>query len=153
RSEPQSPQVRYDKARETRRKHPRALGNGGGKGKEGDMDKQTPFASNVGNVLLALEQEPALMNAFDYDEMVRTEVLLRPRFSDDPTFKSRPVTDADVTAVQSHLQWLGFRELGKNTAHEAVDKHAREHSFHPVRDYLNALQWDGTERVGTWLAD
>jgi predicted P-loop ATPase len=28
---------------------------------------------------------------------------------------------------------------------------ARRNSFHPVRDYLNALTWDGTERIDRWL--
>jgi hypothetical protein len=73
------------------------------------MKGKTDLASNVGNVLLALEQEPELMNGFGYDEMLRTEVLLRPLFSDDPNFILRPLTDADVTAVQAHLQWFGFR--------------------------------------------
>ena len=95
----------------------RAKGNGNGKGKkpqaEGDyMKGKSPLASNVGNALLALNQEPELVNAFGYDEMLRTEVLLRPVFDADPTtFKPRPVTDADVCAVQSFLQWFGFRRV------------------------------------------
>jgi predicted P-loop ATPase len=28
---------------------------------------------------------------------------------------------------------------------------AREHSFHPVRDYLNGLKWDQTMRLPSWL--
>ena len=28
---------------------------------------------------------------------------------------------------------------------------ARENPFHPVRDYLNALNWDGTPRLDIWL--
>jgi predicted P-loop ATPase len=115
------------------------------------MKTRTALASNVGNVLLALNQESGIMNAFAYDEMLRTEVLLRPLFGNDPNFVSRPVTDADVTAVQAHLQWFGLRRLGKNTTHEAVDKRSREHSFHPVRDYLNSLRWDGKGRLDTWL--
>jgi virulence-associated protein E len=121
--------------------------------KEDYMKGKTALASNVGNVLLALKQEPEIMNAFGYDEMLRTEVLLRPLFGTDQIFSPRPVTDADVTAAQSFLQWFGFRRLGKGAMHEAVDKHAREHSFHPVRDYLNALKWDGKRRLGTWLAE
>jgi predicted P-loop ATPase len=28
---------------------------------------------------------------------------------------------------------------------------ARQNSFHPVRDYLNSLKWDGKPRIDTWL--
>lgn len=101
--------------------------------------------------MLALEQEPEIVNAFGYDEMPRSEVLLRPLFHHDPNFTRRPVTDADVTAVQAWLQWKGFRRLGRVTAHEAIDKHAREHSFHPVHEYLEALGWDEKPRLETWL--
>jgi len=107
------------------------------------MIGKSALASNLGNVLLALEQEPPIMNAFAFDEMLRTEVLLRPLFKDDSNFKPRPITDADVSAVQSWLQWFGFRRIGKDAMHDAISKHARDHAFHPVRDYLNALHWDG----------
>ena len=115
------------------------------------MKTKTAWACNVGNVLLALEQEPELMGAFGYDEMLACEVLLRPLFKVDPSFTPRPVTDADVIAVQQHLQWFGFRRLGKNTTFDAVEKYARDHAFHPVRKYLDELAWDGKDRLRTWL--
>jgi hypothetical protein len=119
--------------------------------KEKYMPGKTALACNVGNVLLALQTEPELKGAFGYDEMLRTEMLMRPLFGDEPNFKPRPVTDADVTTVQTHLQWFGFRRPGKDTTHQAIDKHARDNSFHPVRVYLNGLEWDGIERLPEWL--
>jgi predicted P-loop ATPase len=121
--------------------------------KDNYMESKTPLACNIGNVLLALEKEPEIMNAFGFDEMLQKVVLLRPLFSKEPGFSPRPITDADVVTVQSWLQWFAFRRLGKNTTYDAIDKHARDHSFHPVQDYLNGLRWDGTDRVRTWLCD
>lgn len=36
--------------------------------------------------------------------------------------------------------------------HQAAELVAVKHSFHPVRNYLNALAWDGTPRLDTWLS-
>jgi hypothetical protein len=104
---------------------------------------------NVSNALLALRNEPGLCDVFALDEMLCAPVLLRN--DADPSFVSRPITDDDVTAIQEALQWAGLKSLSKDTVHQAVQKCARERAFHPVRDYQNAQQWDGTPRVATWL--
>jgi predicted P-loop ATPase len=121
-------------------------------GKTGYMKGNSIGTSNVGNVLLALTQEPTVMNLFGFDEMLQTPVLMRPLFTNDPNFTPRPATDADVTAVQKWLQWFGFRKLGKDTTHQAIAAHARDHAFHPVRDYLTSLTWEGRPKLATWLS-
>jgi predicted P-loop ATPase len=118
------------------------------------VDSKSIGACNVRNVITALRQEPAVMNLFAYDEMQCTEMLMR-SLDGDPNFKPRPKTDIDATRVQSHLQTFGFRRLGRNTMHEAISVVAREHSYHPVRNYLDgcATEWDRQHRVCTWLCD
>jgi hypothetical protein len=116
------------------------------------MKGRAAWACNVGNVLLALNQEHELIGAFGYDQMLWCDVLLRPLFKPDPDFIQRPLTDTDIFAVQEYLQWLGFRRLGKDTTHDAISKYAHEHAFHPVRNYLDQLAWDGEHRLHIWLA-
>jgi predicted P-loop ATPase len=64
----------------------------------------------------------------------------------------RPVTDSDVSQLQEWLQHAGLPKIGRETTLQAVDQRAQERSFHPVRDYLGALAWDGTPRVERWVA-
>jgi predicted P-loop ATPase len=45
------------------------------------------------------------------------------------------------------LQRLGLKQLSKDVAHQAVEMLAHEHRFHPVRDYLDGLRWDGITRL------
>jgi predicted P-loop ATPase len=82
--------------------------------------------------------------------MLCAPMLLRP-LENEPSFTPRPMTDVDVGLVQEQLQLLALRRLSKDTTHQAVDVHAQEHSYHPIRNFLSAITWDGTPRLKTWL--
>ncbi len=105
--------------------------------------------SNLANTLVALREAPRLREMFAYDEMLRAPILMQ-SLAEQP-FECRPVRDDDVTAVQEWLQRAGLTSVSKDTVHQAVDLRARERAFHPVRDYLKALRWDGKPRLATWL--
>jgi hypothetical protein len=118
------------------------------------MDKQTAVASNLSNALLGLGSDPGLCEHLAFDEMLRAPVLLRPLFElhTPAGFVARPVTDEDVALIQKFLQDAGMKHLSKDTVHQAVNTRAIARSFHPVRDYLDALQWDRTPRLDMWLS-
>jgi predicted P-loop ATPase len=120
--------------------------------KDQSMDTKAKMASNLANMLLALRGDPKLVDALGYDQMLNAPVLLRPLCDQDPGFAVRPVDDADVAAIQEYLQWAGLRRLGKDTAHQAVYARAMECAFHPVRNYLDGVNWDGVERLDRWLS-
>ena len=54
--------------------------------------------------------------------------------------------------TQEWLQCHELHRLGKDVTHQAVDYRAEELAFHPVRQYLGGLRWDGKRRVGIWLS-
>jgi predicted P-loop ATPase len=113
----------------------------------GDTLKPLPVLASA---LVALRAE--LPDAFAYDEMLCVPMLMQPlEDCDKPGFKPRPVTDVDVGIVQEYLQHLGLKRLSKDIAHQAVDVQAYKRRFHPVRDYLTALEWDQTERLDKLL--
>jgi len=99
---------------------------------------------NLFNAMLALHEEEEVRTIFRQDEMLRAPVIAAPE-------GLRPVTDGDVSHLQLHLQRLGLETLGKDVAHQAVDLRSIELAFHPVRDYLNGLRWDGERRVHGWM--
>ena len=102
--------------------------------------------SNLFNAMHAMRNDPKLRDVFAYDEMMRANYMLHGVIL-------QPVRDVDVTGVQEHLQQIGLAGVTKDTTHQAVQKRASERAFHPVRDYLNGLRWDGMPRVNKWLFD
>jgi predicted P-loop ATPase len=119
-------------------------------------DRQGEPRPNLYNAMLALRADARIFDLFSYDEMLRAPILSRPvpgeaLHGESGPFPPRPVRDADVTALQELLQASGLEKVGKDTVHQAVDLRAHENTFHPVRIYLGALEWDGTPHLATWL--
>ncbi len=119
-------------------------------------DRQQPL-SNLANAMTALESAPELADMFARDEMATAELLMRPvpgteEAREPDQFRPRPVSDSDVSAAQRLLQIAGLRGLTRETTHQAIALRAGQRRFHPVRDYLESLEWDGIPRLPKWLS-
>jgi predicted P-loop ATPase len=119
------------------------------------MDTKTTYASNVANALTLLTTDPKLKNIVAFDEMLRLPMLMETGLfgSGEANFKPLPLRDADVALIQEYLQLNGLKRIGKETVWQAVERRAWECRYHPVRNYLDHLRWDGKPRLETWLAN
>lgn len=111
---------------------------------------------NLANAVLAMREAPELQDVFAHDRMLCTTVLTREPPNAYGTLgiecAARPASDADVSRVQEFMQKAGLRRVSKDTVHQAADQRGHERAFHPIKDYLNSLRWDGTSRLKTWLS-
>jgi predicted P-loop ATPase len=118
------------------------------------LDSKGEPMGNLANAMLPLRRDKAIANLFAYDELYRGVMLMAPlpfapkEEGDYP----RPMTDIHVGFVQEYLQLAGLARLGKDTMHQAIDQRAAELVFHPVREYLEGIKWDGKKRVHNWLS-
>jgi predicted P-loop ATPase len=120
-------------------------------------DDRGRVLANLVNLMIPLRHAPEIADAFTFDEMMRAPILTRAlpaveRAEGELGPYPRPVRDADVSQLQEWLQRKGLPRIGVDVTHQAVDLRAQERSFHPVRDYLNALEWDGKPRIERWLS-
>jgi Virulence-associated protein E-like domain len=110
--------------------------------------------STLHNVMLAMRYELAIRNCFAFDQMFCGPQLMRPipsaKYKPGPL--PRPVTDYDASALQEYLMRAGLRRVAIDTVHQAIGLRAQERAFHPVRDWLNELEWDRQLRSQTWLS-
>src|SRR4029077_238989 len=59
----------------------------------------------------------------------------------------------DLTIIQARLQRMWVPLIPRNVVAEAIETVARDNAYHPIRDWLDGLTWDGTPRLDTWLTD
>jgi predicted P-loop ATPase len=99
---------------------------------------------NVANAILAIRGTPEINNVLGLDEMSRVEMWQSP-------CEERPVTDGDITRIQEWMQKAGIPRIGKEAIFDAVRVVAEDRRYHPVRDYLTSLKWDGQNRLESFL--
>lgn len=108
------------------------------------------------NVFTLLREHPAFSGVLWVDEFARRIVKRMPAPWDNPhAFKA-----GAEWGENEHLtlgMWLAQQERLLVRSHEnlalSVAWAASESRWHPVREYLDGLVWDGLARVDTWLSD
>ena len=106
---------------------------------------------HLANAIEALETDPAICDAFAFDEMSRLPMLMHPIGMPVSTQMPRPVTDTDIVELQRWFQSAGLVRIANETVRDALTYRAQKCAYHPVRDYLQSLQWDGQHRIDVWL--
>jgi predicted P-loop ATPase len=103
----------------------------------------------LANLILFLRHHNKWAGVFAYDEFnARVVVRKRPPWGDEPA--DAPLTDHHESSIRV---WFQREDIAaaQGDVGRAVQAVARHSPFHPVRDYFEALKWDGTPRLDTWL--
>jgi predicted P-loop ATPase len=116
------------------------------------MSNQYGYKPNLANVLTALRLAPDWNGVLGYDEFARqTKALKSPPWTKgDPTWESAYWDDADDILATEWMQRCEI-DVADTIVGKAIETVAKEYSFHPIRDYLNGLKWDGVSRLDTLL--
>lgn len=102
----------------------------------------------LANAITALRYDPAWWGVLAFNEFSLYTVTKKPA----PWQQSAGAnwTDYDDSRAAEWLQHIGIMVSSKVAA-EAAQTVAKENRFHPVRDYLQGITWDGRNRLDTWL--
>lgn len=107
----------------------------------------------LNNVLIALRQADVWKGCFGWNLFSsRLTVLRALPGSLSPGIIPRELTEPDITNVTDWMQHAGII-VGSSIVAEALRAVADEEAFHPVREYLHNLAWDGTRRLDSWMTD
>lgn len=107
----------------------------------GDKKYNKPPMKTLLNLEIIIGQDPAFYRHLGFDE-----------FAEEVTWAGRPMRDTDETGMALLIAAVYGLHVSTDRVREVADYIARQHRYHPVREYLESLRWDGEERLPTMLS-
>ena len=109
-----------------------------------DTTEKGGVRNSIKNCLTVFQHDPLLSGAIAYNLLTdRTDIVKPIGYDRSP---SSSMTDTDMKYIRLYLE-ENYDLTSEKKIMDAADLAAHQNSYHPVRDYLSSLTWDGTERI------
>ena len=109
-----------------------------------DTTEKGGVRNSIKNCLTVFQHDPLLSGAIAYNLLTdRTDIVKPIGYDRSP---GTSMTDTDMKYIRLYLE-ENYDLTSEKKIIDAADLAAHQNSYHPVRDYLNSLAWDGTERI------
>lgn len=115
-----------------------------------EMNKNQ-YESTVNNVAIILEHDPLLKRKIKFNTFAGRS-LVADALPWNKENRERDWNDMDDSGLRYYLEKY-FKITGVQKIADGLAVHFNRNSFHPVRDYLNSLEWDGIPRLDYLLID
>ncbi|HUR65446.1 MAG TPA: virulence-associated E family protein [Chitinophagaceae bacterium] len=117
-----------------------------------DVNRKGDYQNTIKNILLILENDPIFKGKISYDEFAQQAVFIKESIAwRKVTHISRFLKDSDDHYIEYHLEHkygIFTQKLKK-----ALSVFCGKYFFHPIKDYLSSIAWDGVARLDTLLID
>ena len=116
-----------------------------------DVDSKGRCLPTINNAKIILANDRALKGKIRKNEFTKKYRV----FGETPwekEKKERDWTDADDAGLRHYMEKI-YQIKGKSTIEDAWTLVANENRYHPVREYLEGLVWDGVPRLETLLIE
>lgn len=117
-----------------------------------DVDRKGNIYGTIDNIMLILENDPYFSGRIAFDDFEKCEVAIRDLPWRKVSHLSRRLIDRDDANIRHYLEKAyGISHLTKTK--DAMQVWAQKTVFHPVREYLTGVVWDGDSRVDSLLVE
>lgn len=115
------------------------------------VNKNGEYESSAKNISIILRNDQALKNLFRLNEFDNRRYIIRSA----PWRKIKAeetVRDVDYAGVRNYIETI-YKISSSQKIDDALAIEIEQHKYHPIIEYINSLEWDGTNRIDTLLID
>ena len=109
------------------------------------------YDNSASNINIIVKKDKYIKSAFKLNRFDNKRYILKsmPWRKID---KEEPMRDVDYSGVRNYIECV-YGIVSSQKIDDSLALDVEKHSFHPIRDYINSLHWDGTKRVDSLLID
>ena len=108
-----------------------------------DLTDKGAVKNSIRNCLTVFQNDPVLQGAVRYNILTERIDIVKPLWWSKPT---ATLNDTDLNYLMLYLEDK-YTLTSEKKIQKAISIVADCNKYHPIRDYLNSLEWDGTERI------
>lgn len=108
-----------------------------------DLTENGAVRNSIKNCLTVFQNDPALYGAIRYNLLTERTDIVKPLWWEKQT---PTLNDTDFNYLMLYLEDK-YGLTSEKKIQKAISIVADCDKYHPIRDYLNSLEWDGTERI------
>lgn len=116
-----------------------------------ELDAKGKYLSSAQNITLILANDKGLKGAFRENIFDNKKYLWR-SVPWRAIKRPEPLKNVDLSGVRNYLESV-YGVSGVTKIEDSLNLEFEKYQYHPIRDYLNSLEWDGKERIKNLLAD
>lgn len=104
-------------------------------------------------IVKIFEEDETLRSMFKYNVFIEEDEYARTPPWDSDKKSGDKVNDNDLVEIKHYISLNHGIEPQKTIINEALTICSRRNKYHPIRDYINGLRWDGINRLESWLIE
>ncbi|HHO6183374.1 TPA: VapE domain-containing protein [Staphylococcus aureus] len=110
-----------------------------------EITSKGTFKASIPNIEIILRNDPNLKGKIAFNEFTK-QIECLGKVPWNTNFKTRQWQDGDDSSLRSYIEKIyDIHHSGKTK--DAIISVAMQNAYHPVRDYLNKISWDGHKRL------
>ena len=112
-----------------------------------DLTDNGAIRNSIRNCLTVFQNDPYLQGAIRYNILTERIDIVKPLWWEKPT---ATLNDTDFNYLMLYLEDK-YGLTSEKKIEKAISIVADCNKYHPIRDYLNSLKWDGTAETSVLL--
>lgn len=116
-----------------------------------EINSRGEYLSTAGNINAIFQNDTLLKNTFKSNEFDGKRYVAR-SLPWRKIAKPEPLKNVDYSGIRNYIECMyGISSQAK--VEDSLTLETERNTWHPIRDYLNGLHWDGVPRIETLLVD